>query len=764
MSSSKPPDRGGSPFVSGEVTASARRAQPRSVASLLNDEPSDHSDLASVDDGDVVDASSEDPGIMSLALPEASSPGEANVPPGRDTGSTEIARGKARQAVGGQSLPGPLVSGEEDDADSTAKRHLPDDGALPDKERGFGPYTLLRRLAFGGMGEVFLARRDAQIDGPGSRAGLARLVVIKRILGHMRRDEKHRQMFVDEARVQTLLQSSHIVQIHDVGEIDGQVFLAMEHVHGPSWRGLIDRCRKLKQHIPVAYVVDMMIHAAEGLSYAHNLHDASSGSALRIVHRDVNPHNILVTYDSVVKVIDFGIAKSELREQQTETGTIKGKFAYMSPEQSAAEPLDARSDLFALGICLYELLTLMNPFKKGNIVLSLEAIQKSDPKPLSALRPGAAFLGPIVERMLRKNPDDRFADCADVAAALRQLQQDGLVPEPKQPLATWLREVFAGEIASHLRVLNQTGSDVDVAVSGAHLRQTGSFSAPFSPPSSAGRTSLPAMPAVSVLDDVVPLPASLLPEGHGTGPTGALQLAPRRTLPLLAASVGVVVVVGVIVLGGWQLWRNNRSDNSSNQVVADAGVAVAVVPVVEPVVEPVVVVVDAGVAAQQDLPIADAGVAVAVVDAEPDPVIRKVERKPKDRDKQPVDKIEKVEKVEKVEKIEKVVDVVGKVAVSAEGFVIKGPRTVGLKSPAVLVVDDADAPFKLKMRISVNDAGVPSLSIESEPWAIVRVDQVGRGKTPVTSVVLVPGKKTSLALSNPSGAQMDVAVTFAAKL
>src|SRR5690606_28563096 len=136
-----------------------------------------------------------------------------------------------------------------------------------------------------------------------------------------------------------------------------------------------------------------------------------------------------------VKLIDFGIAKSELREQQTETGTIKGKFAYMSPEQSAAEPLDARSDLFALGICLYELLTLNNPFKKGNIVLSLEAIQKVDPKSVASVRPGAAILAPVVERMLRKNPDDRFADCSEVAAALAQLRLDGLVPPPKRPFA-----------------------------------------------------------------------------------------------------------------------------------------------------------------------------------------------------------------------------------------------------------------------------------------------------------------------------------------
>jgi len=283
--------------------------------------------------------------------------------------------GDPTAAVDGLFVDGATDAVDEPEDSAAAPSALrPSSQPLPEKERGFGRYTLLRRLAYGGMGEVFLARQG----GAGSLAGVAKLVVVKRILGHMRRDDKHRRMFLDEARLQALLNNPHVVQIYDMGEEDGHIFLAMEHVLGPSWRMIVDRMRRLRTWVPLAHVCSMVSQAARGLSYAHNLIDVS-GAPLRIVHRDINPHNVLVSYDGEVKIIDFGIAKSELQEGNTETGTIKGKFNYMSPEQSAAHKLDNRSDIFTLGICLQELLTNENPFRRPNVVLSLEAIQKEAP-------------------------------------------------------------------------------------------------------------------------------------------------------------------------------------------------------------------------------------------------------------------------------------------------------------------------------------------------------------------------------------------------
>jgi serine/threonine protein kinase len=721
----------------GEARTQRRSSHPRPISAIGSGDGGPQS----IADGDVVDAPT-DPAEIPPPRPE---PTRVNAPP------PITSRGSAFHEAA--STPGSVPPADDEDADSTARRHLAEEDALPERERSFGPYTLLRRLAFGGMGEVFLARRDVQLSaGLGPAPG--RLVVVKRILSHMRRDEKQRRGFVEEARLQTLLRSPNIVQIHDVGEVDGQVYLAMEHVHGPSWRSLIDRCRRNKQHIPLAYVVEMMIQAADGLSYAHNLVEANSGAPLRIVHRDINPHNVLVTYDGDVKVIDFGIAKSDLSFQHTETGTIKGKFAYMSPEQSAAEPLDARSDLFALGICFYELVTLTNPFKRGNVVLSLDAIQRTTQPPPSKARPGAAILDPLVERMLRKNPDDRFADCSEVAEALRLLLQDGLIPEPQQPLPTWLRTLFAPEIANHRRILDETGSVVDAVVSSPRLQRPTTSSFPRSMPRPPTSSTAPPEPAPIDFD---PPPTTLADGPHGrtdaaavdatgTGPTSALQLPRRSPFAVAfaaAAGVAIAVVVAAALVVAWFSLRPARVvdvgdvDAGSKPVaIVDAGAAA---------------VADAGAAAVVDAgavvdaaAVIDAGAVVgsvvdAGVEASADAGLVDAESKPKPRSS-PTN------------------DVVARIAVAADGFVVKGPRTLGSHAPTLLVVDDREAPFKLRLRVRADGQGA-RVAVESDPWAIVRVDQVGRGRTPVADVVVAAGKKTLLSLQNPSGAAMDVSLT-----
>jgi serine/threonine protein kinase len=610
------------------------------------------------------------------------------------TGSSTRKRPRADVSSSGYS--GPQRS--ELAPDEESPRQLVTEGPLPPHERAFGPYTLVRRLAFGGMGEVFLARHPS-----------TGLVVVKRVLAHMKRDDKHRQMFLDEARLQRLLRSPHIVQVSDVGDVDGHVFLAMEHVHGPSWRGLVDRSRQRRQHIPVAYVVEMMIQACDALAWAHALED-EHGHPLRIVHRDINPHNVLVTYDGVVKVIDFGIAKSELREQQTETGTIKGKFAYMSPEQSAADPLDQRSDLFALGICLYELLTLQNPFKRGNIVLSLEAIQKTQPKPLAEVRPGAAILDPIVERMLRKNPDDRFFDCSEVRDALRQMQVDGLIPEPPRPLAAWLHELYAAEIAEHEAIIDElrdAGEHDTVDTLAAPPTTTGAWSAP---------------PAVTA--HVEPPLSPTLPDGHGTGPTGALQLSPPSPWPLAAAvGVGTAVILVVVLLAGRQFIAPTVAPSTMEMPVAaptTSGPAV--------------------------LPAEPAHIAPPPVVEVPPPAV------------EPPPPVADTPKVTK--RPGKVAGpAIARLVVAADGFVVKGARLVPADGSATLIVDDGDAPFKLRLRVRAGASG-GLLDLDTKPWAIVRVDQIGKGRSPLSDVVLDPGRKTQVSLQNPAGATMDLAVTY----
>lgn len=329
----------------------------------------------------------------------------------------------------------------------------------------FGRYTLLQRIAHGGMGEIFLARQSGH-------GGFSKLVAIKRILSHYSDDDDHVRMFFDEAKLQSILNERHIVQIYDMGKVGEHLFICMEYVHGISMRRLIRRLRKREEVIHPAYACELMEQVCRGLSYAHNVSN-SQGQKLQIVHRDINPQNLLISFDGELKIIDFGIAKSEMSEVQTESGTLKGKFTYMSPEQGSGLPLDRRSDIFSVGICLYELLTGVNPFKRSNLVLSLAAIQQEEPAPLNIHRSDLAFLEPVLKLSLEKNKENRFQDCADLAEALQNLVRTGKCGSPPQPMNEWMKSLFKEEIEEHLSLLEQMGSTSEIALhSGPAIART----------------------------------------------------------------------------------------------------------------------------------------------------------------------------------------------------------------------------------------------------------------------------------------------------
>jgi serine/threonine protein kinase len=317
---------------------------------------------------------------------------------------------------------------------------------MPESDVGsyFGKYFLLKKLAAGGMGEVFLAKQQ----GP---AGFEKILIIKKVLAHLTENKEFIELFLSEARLAARMNHRNIVQVFELGEQDGNYFIAMEYVQGKALRDVIDAALKRKEKIPGELCRSVVEQICDGSSYAHNLSDVT-GRGLNIVHRDLNPQNVLVSYTGDVKVIDFGIAKSEMSTVKTEAGMIKGKFVYMSPEQSMAKKLDKRSDIYAIGITLYEMLTGINPFHKNNIVLTLEAVQRLDPPPVSEYDPSYAPFDPIISKALAKDRDRRYSDAAEMQDDLRRIM---LPPSPER-LGVFMSRIFRQQLEEDQKLLKDT--------------------------------------------------------------------------------------------------------------------------------------------------------------------------------------------------------------------------------------------------------------------------------------------------------------------
>ncbi|MDX2015305.1 MAG: serine/threonine-protein kinase [Myxococcaceae bacterium] len=274
-----------------------------------------------------------------------------------------------------------------------------------------GKYTLVRKLATGGMAEVFLARADGPM-------GFQKKLVVKRILPHFGEDQNFINMFLSEARLAAELNHPNVVQIFDFGQAEGQYYIAMEFIDGPNLRALNKAARETVGPISLPLCARILALAAEGLGYAHDLKD-QSGQAMNLVHRDISPDNVLVSRNGGVKVVDFGIAKASTQPHLTKSGVIKGKLAYMPPEQLAREPLDRRADIFALGVVLYELACGAMPFDATSEVSIIQAIMGNEPLVRASVkRPDLPrALDAIISKCLEKKPQDRYSSC-------RELQHD----------------------------------------------------------------------------------------------------------------------------------------------------------------------------------------------------------------------------------------------------------------------------------------------------------------------------------------------------
>ena len=306
-------------------------------------------------------------------------------------------------------------------------------------KEAFGKYELLKKVGTGGMAELFLARQ------PGIE-GFEKLIVIKRILPHLT-DSRHSsqfvQMLLDEARLAAQLSHPNIIQIYDLGRVDDQYYIAMEYINGVDLSQILKREMERGGYMPVEHVVKVATYLCEALSYAHKRTD-DRGNPLRVVHRDVSPHNVLIAYDGGIKLTDFGIAKATSQMQKTRVGTIKGKWAYMSPEQCAGREIDSRSDIFSVGVLIYQMTTGMLPFVGRSEKDFMHSILNDEPVPPSAHRRGyPAGLERVLVKALARDPDRRFPDALELQVALEQFLMEQKAVSNSTLISRYVRELFS---------------------------------------------------------------------------------------------------------------------------------------------------------------------------------------------------------------------------------------------------------------------------------------------------------------------------------
>jgi serine/threonine-protein kinase len=401
----------------------------------------------------------------------------------------------------------------------------PDAAPAEPLPRQFGKYTLLRRLAAGGMAELFLALHR-------SVAGFEKLIVIKRILPSMNQDKGFIDMLLHEARIAATLSHPNIVQIFDVGQAEGTFFIAMEHIHGEDIQSIV-RAMKKKEltEFPLEHTLSIVLGMCAGLAYAHEKRDLD-GRPLAIVHRDISPRNIVVSFTGDVKIVDFGIAKSGHEPgEDTAAGQLKGKAPYMSPEQASGQPIDWRSDIFAAGVMLFELTTGKRLFKGASEFETLKLIcEKEYPLPSDVRAGYPPALEAIVMRALEKDRAQRYQSAREMQADLEAFVREDRIAVSQVALTRWMEMLFEDKLAQQKEALQDIKQLADVIA--AQQQHAPSMY------EGATSTTTGVIGALSSLSDLPP--------------------PPRRS------PVGAVAAIGVaLVVGGGVFWL--RHEDSARQ-------------------------------------------------------------------------------------------------------------------------------------------------------------------------------------------------------
>jgi serine/threonine protein kinase len=443
---------------------------------------------------------------------------------------------------------------------------IPAGTLVPRDARDFGSYQLIAKLATGGMAEIYLARPTS------SHAGSKDLMVLKRILPHLAEDDHFVTMFRDEADLAAKLAHRNVCNVLQFGQFAGTWFIAMEYLHGVPLSRMMTKLSKAGKMLDYRVVAGIIVQACEGLHAAHEARD-TNGALMGVVHRDVSPPNIMVTADGTVKLLDFGIAKARGANSRTRTGTVKGKNAYMSPEQILGKPLDRRSDIFALAVVMYEMLAIKRLFHRDSDFLTFKAITE---EPIPDIRDRRADLPPgmraaLVQAMAR-DPAGRFDTAQGFGNAIKNSVSTLGGPASGADLARLLFTDFADEMSSRDEILKAADDPnaAPISIGGVASSKT----PPPIPPrtkqlATAGEMSQGTPTRQKTPTGSLGVPSVMVQSGH----TGRVALPNLSDVLDLSEDVGADAWM---VEGGTDLLSSHRLRSLRNTVIGVLAVAAVV--------------------------------------------------------------------------------------------------------------------------------------------------------------------------------------------